>query len=56
MNPQFLSLGMIITGRWRDQDQPNLSAMDVLASCIADEEKSPPKIIDFLTANKDGVK
>lgn len=47
MSPYFYSIEMIVTGRgW--SDPKNLSAMDVLAWCIADEEREPPKAIGFL--------
>ena len=47
MNPYFYSLEMLLTGRgW--SDSPYLSAMDVLAWCIEDEERQPPKAIAFL--------
>jgi hypothetical protein len=46
MNPYFYSLGMLVTGRM--VEHPYLSAMDVLAWCIEDEEREPPKAIAFL--------
>lgn len=58
MNPYFYSLGMLVTRRMNDPDLP-LSAMDVLAWCIEDEEREPPKAIGFLfradsTGGQDG--
>lgn len=47
MSPYFYSLGMLVTRRMNDPDLP-LSAMDVLAWCIEDEEREPPKAISFL--------
>lgn len=47
MSPYFYSLGMLVTRRMNDPDLP-LSAMDVLAWCIEDEEREPPKAIGFL--------
>jgi hypothetical protein len=49
MNPYFYSLGMLVTGRY--QDWPYLTAMDLLAEAIADEEKEPSTMIAFLLRN-----
>lgn len=46
MSPYFYSLGMIITGRYRDV--PNLTMMDLLAEAIADDEHEPAKLLAFL--------
>jgi hypothetical protein len=48
VNPYFYSLGMLVTGRM--VEQPYLSAMDVLAGAIANEEmdNEPPSMIAFL--------
>lgn len=51
MLPYFYSLGMLVTSRHVEKPSPYLSAMDVLAGAIAQEENvqnDPPKIIDFL--------
>ena len=49
MSPYFYSLGMLVTRRVTEQAQElPLSAMDVLAWCIEDEEREPPKAISFL--------
>ncbi len=47
MSDYFYSLHMLITGRAKS-DYPNLSAMDVIAYCIADEEREVPKAIQFM--------
>jgi hypothetical protein len=47
LNPYFYSLEMLVTSR-AHSDCPYLSAMDVLAWCIADEEREPPQKIAFL--------
>lgn len=47
MNPYFYSLGMLVTSRgWRDHQ--TLTAMDLLAEQIADEEKEIHPLIAFL--------
>ena len=48
MSPYFYSLGMLVTRRAHAPDDLPLSAMDVLAWCIEDEEREPPKAIGFL--------
>lgn len=48
MSPNFYSLGMIITGRAHDEERPTLSAMDLLAAAIADEEHGYHPLIEFL--------
>ena len=56
MSPYFYSLGMLVTSRgW--SDSPYLSAMDVLAGAIANEEidNEPPKMIAFLFNDRDDI-
>lgn len=48
MSPYFYSLGMLVTGRIRDTESPYLTAMDLLAEAIADEEREPSPLINFL--------
>lgn len=44
MNAYFYSLGMLVTGRgWHEN--PNLTAMDLLANAIADEERAPHPLL-----------
>ena len=44
MSPYFYSLGMLVTSRgW--SEHPTLTAMDLLAAAIADEEKEPHPLI-----------
>jgi hypothetical protein len=51
MNPYFYSLGMLVTRRTTPAAEAlPLSAMDLLAAAIADEEKEPSKLIAFLLA------
>lgn len=47
MTDYFYSLEFLIRGRGCE-NQKHLSAMDVIAWCIADEEREPPKIIAFM--------
>lgn len=52
MNPYFYSLGMLVTSRgW--SESPYLTAMDVLADSIANQEQinEPPPLIAFLFSN-----
>lgn len=54
LGPQHYSLGMLLTGRgWHDG--PTLSAMDLLALAIADEEQPPHPLIVNLFRPGDGV-
>lgn len=49
MNPYFYSLGMLVTRRMNEQaENLPLSAMDLLARAIADEEQEPSRLIGFL--------
>jgi len=48
MAPYFYSLGMLVTGRHHDGCNPHLTAMDLLAAVIADEEREPSPAIAFL--------
>ena len=49
MSPYFYSLGMLVTRRTTPASESlPLSAMDLLALAIADEEREPAKIIGFL--------
>lgn len=49
MAPYFYSLGMLVTGRVTEAHETlPLSAMDLLAAAIADDEHAPHPLIGFL--------
>lgn len=49
MSPYFYSLGMLVTRRTTEASEAlPLSAMDLLAVAISDEERDPNPMIGFL--------